>query len=49
MSVQRQPRYSKFDRDLEVNPLAERIVVVRLDDRSCVTVDDGADTAEVLM
>ena len=41
----------RFDRLCDrwrCDPLAERIVVVRLDDRSCVTVDDGADTAEVV-
>ena len=31
-----------------MNPLAERVVVVGLDDRTGVAVDDGADAAEVV-
>ena len=36
------------DRISHLNPLAERVVVAGLDDRTGVTVDDGADTAEVV-
>ena len=36
------------DRSSHLNPLAELVVVAGLDDRTGVTVDDGADTAEVV-
>ena len=31
-----------------MNPLAERVIIIRLDDRTGVAVDDGADAAEVV-